>query len=568
MKAIRILAVLALAALPSFLGAVEVVPAPVSMTASGEKVAVPASPVIHAPAPELEAIAKTYIEQLRKTKSFKPGTYEYAPDPSSKKITAHANLTRVVSDVTLPKFKVSKSDKGAFVRMILDEALEAEEYNLDITKDRGVVIEGGSVRAIWWGLQTLTQIFFQGDMKDGKPVQIECVSINDKPHFEYRGAMLDCCRHFFTVEEVKQWIDMIALHKINIFHWHLTEDQGWRIEIKAYPLLTKVGSVRKETQVGKDRTPGNGDKTPYGGYYTQKDIREIVAYAAARQIDIIPEIEMPGHSVAALACYPWLGCVGHDYEVRTTWGISDDVLCIGKESTFEFLEKVLDEVCELFPYKYIHIGGDEAPRVRWKDCPDCQAKMKELGLESEAQLQSYLLQRIEKYLNAKGKRIIGWDEILEGGVTPSATVMSWRGAKGGIKAALQGNDVVMSPNSHFYLDYPQTNDPVANNEGFVPRHYLPLRTCYAFDPYDQLDENAKAHIKGIQANTWCEYIRTFDHVMHMDLPRLAALSEVAWSEKENKTDYDAFVARVAACLVPAYQYHGYVYAHFAFDGIE
>ncbi|MCQ2135874.1 MAG: beta-N-acetylhexosaminidase [Bacteroidales bacterium] len=566
MKILKSFVALCLMAMPAIVNAVEIVPAPVSKTESGAQVAVPANPVIYAPDAQFAALAKTYIEQISRPKSLKPGVYDILPDPTSKKITAHAALKRVVSDLAMPSFKVSKKVKGSFVRFVLDEALDMEEYNLDITPEKGVVIEGGSERALWWGLQSLTQILMQGTVENGNIVSIPAVSINDKPHFAYRGAMLDCCRHFFTVDQVKEWIDIIALHKINIFHWHLTEDQGWRIEIKQYPLLTKVGSVREETQVGKDRTVGNGDKTPYGGYYTQKQIKEIVAYAAARHIDIIPEIEMPGHSVAALTSYPWLGCVGEGYKVRTTWGISEDVLCVGKESTFEFLEKVLDEVCELFPYEYIHIGGDEAPRVRWKSCPDCQAKMKELGFETEAQLQFYLLQRIEKYLNAKGKKIIGWDEILEGGVTPSATVMSWRGAKGGIKAALQGNDVVMTPNSHFYLDYPQTKDPEANKEGYVPRHYLPLKTCYSFDPYDQLDEDAKAHIKGVQANTWCEYIRTFDHVQHMDLPRFAALAEVSWSEERDS--YENFLARVAAALVPAYEYHGYVYAHYAFDGIE
>ena len=318
--------------------------------------------------------------------------------------------------------------------------------------------------------------------------------------------------------------------------------------------------------MGYYKTSTEWDETPYGGFYTQEDVKDIVAYAAARQITVIPEIEMPGHAVAALTSYPWLGCTGGPYEVRQIWGISKETFCLGKESTYEFLEDVLDEVCELFPSEYIHIGGDEAPRDSWKACPLCQAKMKEEGLSSEAELQSYQLRRIESYLNAKGRKVIGWDEILEGGVTPSATIMSWRGPKGGIAAAKQGNDVVMTPNSHFYLDYYQTAGRAENGEPLAIGGNLPLRKCYSFDPFDQLTEEERTHIKGVQANTWCEYIHTMDHVEHMDLPRFAALSEVCWCSERG--DYDSFLSRVETSLVPLYEYKGYVYAPYAFKGIE
>lgn len=340
----------------------------------------------------------------------------------------------------------AKSLRKATVKLSIDPALAEEGYTLDSTSDKEeILLAGGSVKGVWWGLQTLEQLLVAATENPAQ-MRIPALRIEDAPRFAYRGAHLDCGRHFFTTDEVKTYIDIISAHKINTFHWHLTEDQGWRIEIKKYPELTRIGSQRPETYVGHLYAhTGKYDGTPHGGYYTQDEIRDIVAYAAERQITIIPEIEMPGHAVAALASYPWLGCRGEGYEVWTSWGVNKDIFCVGKETTFEFLQNVLDEVCDLFPGEYIHIGGDEAPRDSWKTCPHCQKRMKELGLEKEAQLQSYLVARIEKYLNAKGRKIIGWDEILEGGVTPTATVMSWRGAEGGIAAAKQGNDAIMVP---------------------------------------------------------------------------------------------------------------------------
>jgi len=535
--------------------AVSIVPQPVTMIENRSIVRIPSEKIyVHVQDKSLKSVAKVWTESLEKTEA--PGTVELA-----------TGFTRIVSDVRLPRTLLTRSAGKANVLLSEDTSLAEEEYTLDVSP-KGITITGGSAKGVWWGLQSLTQILVQAaQTRDGNSLILSGLHIQDKPHFAYRSGMLDCCRHFFSVDEVKKYIDILALHKLNTLHWHLTEDQGWRIEIKKYPLLTEIGSVREETKVGLygDKKAGY-DGTPYGGFYTQKEIKEIVAYAAARQITVIPEIEMPGHAVAALTSYPWLGCTGKDYKVRTTWGISEDVFCIGKESTFEFLENVLDEVCELFPGEYIHIGGDEAPSVKWETCPECRKRMKEEGLTKARELQGYLLKRIETYLNSKGKKIIGWDEILEGGVTQTATVMSWRGPQGGITAAKQGNCVVMSPNNYFYLDYYQTADPKKNGEPLGIGGYVSLEKCWSFDPYDQLDEHTKKYIKGIQANTWTEYIKTFDHVQFMDLPRFAALSEVAWSEK--KGSYEDFLQRVSNSLKPVYEYYGFIYAPYAFNGIQ
>lgn len=457
----------------------------------------------------------------------------------------------------------AKSLRKATVKLSIDPALAEEGYTLDSTSDKEeILLAGGSVKGVWWGLQTLEQLLV-ATTENPAQMRIPALRIEDAPRFAYRGAHLDCGRHFFTTDEVKTYIDIISAHKINTFHWHLTEDQGWRIEIKKYPELTRIGSQRPETYVGHLYAhTGKYDGTPHGGYYTQDEIRDIVAYAAERQITIIPEIEMPGHAVAALASYPWLGCRGEGYEVWTSWGVNKDIFCVGKETTFEFLQNVLDEVCDLFPGEYIHIGGDEAPRDSWKTCPHCQKRMKELGLEKEAQLQSYLVARIEKYLNAKGRKIIGWDEILEGGVTPTATVMSWRGAEGGIAAAKQGNDAIMVPYQYLYLDYSQTRDQAVYGEPLAIDSGLTLEKCYSFDPFAGLNEEERAHIKGVQANLWTEYIADFGHVQHMLLPRLSAAAEIAWSSE--KTDIDTLRRRIRDFMLPLYKARGYRYATYEF----
>jgi len=465
-----------------------------------------------------------------------------------------ALFAEMIEPVTGRAVKVKAAARDAKIALAVDPELGEEEYRLQVTPS-GADVRGGSPKGVLYGLQTLRQLAIEGDGA------VPAVTVHDKPYFAYRGAMLDVCRHFMSVEEVKEFIDIMALHKLNRFHFHLTDDQGWRIEIKKYPELARKGSVRKETLVGHIRTSTEYDGIPCGGFYTQKQIREIVRYAADRYIEVIPEIEMPGHGLGALTAYPWLGCRGADYEVWTRWGISKDVFCAGKESTFEFLQDVLSEVLELFPSKYIHIGGDECPKERWKECPLCQQRMKENGLQNEEQLQSYFMQRIEKWLNARGRSIIGWDEILQGGISKTATVMSWRGSKGGIAAAKAGNKVIMTPNTHCYLDYRQSAEPELEPLG--QRHVLPLRKVYALDPYDQLTPDERRYILGVQGNLWTEYIPDFRCVKHMLLPRLAAIAETGWAY--DRKDFEDFGRRMRQ-FRKVYDRAGYNYATYFFDG--
>lgn len=447
-----------------------------------------------------------------------------------------------------------KTAAAGDIRLAVDSALSAEEYVLDVTPS-GIEVCGGTPQGVFYGLQSLRQLIV-----DGTGV-IPAVSVKDKPYFGYRAGMLDPCRHFWTADEIKEYIDILAMHKMNTFHWHLTDDQGWRIEIRKYPELTRVGSVRKESLFGAYYSSSEYDKTPHGGYYTQKEIRDIVKYAADRFVTVIPEIELPGHAVAALASYPWLGCKGGNYEVRTTWGISKEVFCPGKETTFEFLENVFAEVLKLFPSEFIHIGGDECPKESWKACPLCQERIKKEGLKDEFELQSYTVRRMEKWLRGHGRKIIGWDEILEGGVSPTATVMSWRGSKGGIVAAKAGNHVVMVPNDFCYLDYYQTKDPVREPLGIGG--YVPVKKVYSLDPYDQLTPEERSYILGVQCNLWTEYIATFTHVKHMLLPRLAALAEVGWSY--DRKDFEDFRHRMNS-LRKSYDAAGLNYATYFFEG--
>lgn len=551
-------------------GAVTIVPEPQSIRQTRTAIRIPADRIrVYAGERELRSLIGVWAEALRKP--YEPGEYQ-----------TETGFRRIVSDVTLPKVSKTRSERKAEVKLYLDPSLAEEQYTLSVNPEETIAIRGGSAKGVWWGLQTLTQILVESAERssgsnaqaqagaaagagNGACLAISGLEIDDYPQFSYRSAHFDCCRHFFSVAEVKKFIDVLALHKLNTFHWHLTDDQGWRIEIKKYPELTKVGAWRAQSPVGWAGQDGK-DGTPYGGYYTQKEIREVVKYAADRQIVIIPEIEMPGHAEAALASYNYLGCRGKDYDVWQEWGVNDEVFCIGRESTFDFLENVLDEVCELFPGEYIHIGGDECPRDRWRECPDCQQRMRDEGLTEVGELQGYMLKRIEKYLNAKGKHIIGWDEILDSEITPTATVMSWRGPQGGITAAKRGNKVIMVPNNYFYLDYYQTADPRGNGEPAGIGGYVPLQKCWSFDPYDQLDTEAQKYIIGIQANTWTEYICSLDHAQHMELPRFSALSEVAWHKGEG--DAEQFVQRVSDSMRKVYEYFGLIYAPYAFQGLE
>ena len=474
-------------------------------------------------------------------------------------------LDELYAAVFGPEAQPRRTDAAAdgAVRFVCSDAMEAEEYRLTVDPDRIEIVSGGPEGA-FYAVQTLRQLLPRAAFSGADAVEIPCVAIEDGPCLVYRGLMLDVARHFFTVEEVKRTLDLMAMHKLNVFHWHLTDDQGWRIEIRKYPELTRVGAVRKRTLVGRD--PGGEydetcryDETPYGGFYTQEEIREVVDYAARRFITVIPEIEFPGHAVAALASYPWLGCTGERYEVRQTWDIDDRVFCPGRETTFEFMEGVLEEVLELFPSEYIHIGGDECPTKMWERCPACRARMVAEGLTRPRQLQGYATARIERFLLERGRRLIGWDEMLDGGVTPTAAVMSWRGTEGGVRAARQGNEVVMAPTTHCYFDYYQTADTVG--EPLAWGGCLPVEQVYSLDPLEGLSADERRFVRGVQANLWTEYIADFEQAQYMLLPRLSALAEVAWSlDRKDVAGYRSRAERLRGL----YDACGYRYARHLF----
>ncbi|MEZ4829941.1 MAG: glycoside hydrolase family 20 protein [Bacteroidia bacterium] len=436
-------------------------------------------------------------------------------------------------------------DRGIIFRM--DQAItNPEGYTLSVTKDH-ILISAQTPQGAFYGFQTLRQLFPPEieNPNGALSLSIPVVEIADSPRYPYRGLFLDVSRHMFSVQTIKKYIDLMALHKYNVFHWHLTDDQGWRIEIKKYPKLTEVGAWRKETLIGHGaRPPFQYDGERYGGYYTQDQIREVVAYAKARYITVIPEIEMPGHAMAALAAYPELGCTSGPFEVATRWGVMEDVFC-PTETTFAFLEDVLREVIELFPSEYIHIGGDECPKTRWENSAFCQNLMKQEGLKDEHELQSYFIRRIEKFLLTQNRKIIGWDEILEGGLAPEATVMSWRGTEGGIEAARQKHDVIMTPTQFCYLDYYQGDpavDPLAIGGN------LTLEKVYSFEPTPSgLSQEEENYIRGAQANVWTEYIKTQEHLEFMVFPRACAMAEVVWSPKASR-DWEDFAARLAGHL--------------------
>ncbi|MFJ1474514.1 family 20 glycosylhydrolase [Capnocytophaga cynodegmi] len=437
-----------------------------------------------------------------------------------------------------------------------------ESYQLTVN-EKDIIIKGASEAGVFYGIQTLRKAI---PVKKVQEIEIDFISISDAPRFGYRGAHLDVARHFFPLDSIKIFVDMIALHNMNTFHWHLTDDQGWRVESKKYPELTQIGSKRKETVIG--RNSGKYDGKPYEGFYTQEELKEIVAYAKERHITVIPEIDLPGHMQAVLATYPELGCTGGPYEVWTQWGVSDDVLCAGNQKVYEFIEDILNEVADIFPSEYIHIGGDESPKVRWEKCPKCQLKIKELGIKkddkhtAEEYLQSHVISFAERVLAKRGRKIIGWDEILEGGIAPNATVMSWRGIEGGTFAAQTGHDAIMTPMSFLYFDYYQSKD--TENEPLAIGGYVPVERAYSFEPIpDALTPEQRKHILGVQANIWTEYIKTFKQVQYMALPRYAALAEVQWTQPEKK-NYPDFLQRVVS-LIKIYELYGYNYATHIFD---
>src|SRR5215204_2253294 len=418
-------------------------------------------------------------------------------------------------------------------------------YTLEVAKN-GISIKGHDEEAVFYGIQTFIQLL-PPHVSNNK-IEIPFLTIKDRPRFGYRGMHLDCGRNFMSIDFIKKYIDYLALHKMNYFHWHLTEDQGWRIEIKKYPRLTEIGAWRNGTIIGRHPGMGNDNKKA-GGFYTQEQIKEIVKYASERYITVIPEIEMPGHGSAAIAAYPSLSCFPDEptknyfpkngkwagdstgKQVQQAWGVYSDVFCAGKEETFKFLQDVIDEVVQLFPAKYIHVGADECPKSNWKRCPNCQKIIKDNSLKDEHELQSYFVQRMEKYINSKGKTLIGWDEILEGGLAPNAVVMSWRGEKGGIEAAKQNHEVIMTPTTYVYFDYAQSD----NEDSVVIGGNLPIEKVYSYDPVPaELNEEQAKYIMGAQANVWTEYMNNPRKVEYMIFPRLSAVSEVLWSPKEKK----------------------------------
>ena len=494
-----------------------------------------------------DGVAVIYPENNQKMQDNAEFLVDYVERQTGVKLTSHAGMP---------------VDGAICLTLDLSDD-NAEAYKL-IVNDKRVCISGASEAGVFYGIQTLRKSL---PVAQDINVNLSAVEIYDKPRFAYRGAMLDVARHFYTVDEVKTFIDMLALHNINRFHWHLTDDQGWRIEIKKYPKLMSVASERKETVVGRWYS-GIYDGKPYGGYYTQDELRDVIDYAAKRHITIIPEVDLPGHMQAALTAYPELGCTGGPYEVRTIWGVSQDVLCVGNDFTLQFVKDVLSEVADIFPSEYIHIGGDECPKVRWEKCPKCQERIKSLGLKSDAKhtkeqrLQSYMIQEAAKYLKEKGKRIIGWTEILEGGLVPDATLMSWIGESGGIEAAHQHHDVIMTPNTYLYFDYYQSKK--VEDEPLAIGGYLPIEKTYNYEPMPkELTKEEQQYIKGVQANLWTEYIPVFSQVQYMVLPRLGAVAEVQWTDPSKK-DYKDFLRRVPH-LVAVYDCYGWNYATRVYD---
>jgi len=502
--------------------------------------------------------------------TIKPGGFRiddntqiFASGDLSNEATILAEMLQTASGKSIKIGSEKGSNHGIYFE-ISDNIKNEEGYELWVDFNR-IRVVAKNAKGIFYGIQSLRQLLPpQTETTSVEKLIIPAVEIKDEPRFTYRGMHLDVGRHVFPVDFIRKYIDMLALHKMNNFHWHLTDDQGWRIEIKKYPKLTEVGSIRKETMVDKNFDPYKGDGKEYGGFYTQDEVREVVAYAQKKHVNIIPEIELPGHARAALAAYPEFGNGTGPYEVATKWGVFEQIYA-PKEETFQFLENVLDEVMALFPSKYIHIGGDEVPKTEWEKSAQAQEVIKREGLKNEHELQSYFVQRIEKYLNDHGRKIIGWDEILEGGLAPNATVMSWRGMKGGIAAAKEHHNVIMTPGSHLYFDHYQAdakNEPLANS--WIPGQFTSVEKVYSFEPIPkELSDEESKYILGAQANVWTEYIKDSDHVEYMVVPRAAALAEVVWTPKEKK-DWENFKNRLKV-LAKRYDELDFNYAKHVFE---
>ena len=496
---------------------------------------------------------------------IKPSTTIYYEEGNEKLASTARLLADYIKEVTGTEVKTgTKAEKNCIILKVDPSITHKEGYELNVTAD-AVTLTGATEAGVFYGCQTIHKAL---PITEGKALaSLPAGEVKDFPQYSYRGFMIDVGRHFFPKEYLKELIDVMALHNINYFHWHLTEDQGWRIEIKKYPKLTEIGSKRSETVIG--RNSGKYDGKPYGGFYTQEQAKEIVAYAAERYITVIPEIDLPGHMQAALAAYPELGCTGGPYEVWRMWGVSDNVLCAGNDKTIQFIKDVLAEIIEIFPSEYIHVGGDECPKDKWKTCPKCQARIKALGIKGDSKhskeeyLQSYVIREAEKFLNEHGRNIIGWDEILEGGLAPNATVMSWRGESGGIEAARQKHNVIMTPNTYLYFDYYQAKD--TETEPLAIGGYLPMERVYSYEPMPSaLTPEEQKYITGVQANLWTEYIPTFAQAQYMVLPRMAALCETQWSAPDKKKDYEGFLKRTVR-LMDIYKLKGWNYATHILD---
>ena len=457
-----------------------------------------------------------------------------------------ANFLRPATGYGLPVHPVDDeiiADASNAILLLPSAEEDAEAYKLDVAPER-ITLRAGSHSGFLHAMQTLRQLFppqiLSSTKINGVDWTIPGLIISDAPAFGWRGLHLDVGRHMFPVDFIKKFIDAMAFYKFNTFHWHLTEDQGWRLEIEKYPRLTEIGSRRAATPIPAD--PKRPDGQPYGGCYTKDEAREIVAYAAERGITVMPEIELPGHSLAALTAYPHLGCVGGGYEVRATWGIDSNIYCAGNDAVFEFLQDVFEEALALFPSTYIHIGGDEAPKERWRNCPKCQARIKAEGLADEDELQSWFIRQIETWLNERGRRLVGWDEILEGGLAPNATVMSWRGSDGGIAAANAGHDVIMTPTTYCYLDYYQHED--WSREPAAIAGTLTLEKTWQFIVVpEEIAPDKKQHILGGQGNIWTEYIPNAKHVEYMAFPRAIAIADILWNHPKERS-YAALVERL------------------------
>ena len=510
---------------------------------------------------QLDIIPAPHTVNVIRDQIILDNTYTIYCDPEiSKNPFIQSFIQQIVSGSIGSKPEVTDTEKSKNqiqLKLVSEDSLGLEGYFLSINKNK-ILIQANSPNGIFYGIQSFKQLLLAKE--SASEISLQAVEITDLPRFKWRGMLLDVGRHYMPIDFIKKYIDYLAMHKMNVLQLHLTDDQGWRIEIKQYPELTRVGAWREETLAGHyNDQPRKFDGTPHGGFYSQEEIKDLVKYAGERFITILPEIEMPGHASAAIASYPYLGCTNEKTEVMKIWGVSPNIFNVTDE-TFEFLENVLSEIIEIFPSEYVHIGGDEAPKDYWESSEAIQKKIKELGLKDEHELQSWFVQRIEKFLNSKGKKLIGWDEILEGGIAPNATVMSWRGEEGGIEAAKMGHDVVMTPTTYCYLDYYQSK---SENEPLAIGGFLPIETVYSYEPIPgELSQKEAAHILGVQANVWTEYMKTPDDVEYMVFPRIAAMSETAWSDPVHK-NWDSFYIRLQQ-MANYYDLHGINYSKAAF----